>query len=196
MGPFRNSLDRIREYDRLVNIGEIGRRYFAMNAFDGVLTIIGVLMGNLTAGVEEPRIVVSTGLATCVAMGISGLWGAYLTEAAERQRELGELSRHTLIDMDDTRIGRASRWAVAVVAVVDGLSPFLAALIVLIPFFLSGLLPSIQWAYYSALGMALLSLFALGVFLGNISRGNLFLYGLRTVVAGLISIAISFLLGE
>jgi predicted membrane protein (TIGR00267 family) len=196
MGPVRSLLERIQEYDRLVNIGEIGRRYFAMNAFDGVLTIIGVLMGNLTAGVEEPRIVVSTGLATCVAMGISGLWGAYLTEAAERQRDLTELGRYTLIDMEDTRIGRASRVAVAVVAVVDGLSPFLAALIVLIPFFVSGLLPSIQWAYYASLGVALLSLFGLGVFLGNISRGNLLLYGLRTVVAGVISIGISFLLGE
>jgi predicted membrane protein (TIGR00267 family) len=196
VGPLRNFLEQIREYDRLVNISEIGRRYFAMNAFDGVLTIIGVLMGNLTAGVDEPRIVVSTGLATCVAMGISGLWGAYLTEAAERQRDLAELGRYTLTDLNDTRIGRASRIAVAVVAVVDGLSPFLAALIVLIPFFVSGLFPSIQWVYYSALGLALLSLFGLGLFLGNISRGNLIVYGAKTVVAGVISIAISFLLGE
>ena len=64
---------------------EIARRYFAMNAFDGVLTIIGVLMGNLVAGVSSAQIVLSTGLTTSGAMGISGLWGAYLTESAERK---------------------------------------------------------------------------------------------------------------
>jgi predicted membrane protein (TIGR00267 family) len=196
MSPFREMLYRLREYDNLANIGEIGRRYFAMNAFDGVLTIIGVLMGNLTARVEEPQIVVSTGLATCVAMGVSGLWGAYLTEAAERKRDLDELGRFTLTDLDGTRIGRASRVAVVTVALIDGLAPFLAALVVLIPFFAAGLFPAVAWAYYTSLGMALLALFGLGLFLGRISHGNLILSGLRTVVAGVLSILISFLLGE
>ena len=195
MSPFRNALHRIREYDKLVHISEIARRYFAMNAFDGVLTIIGVLMGNLTAGVDNPQIVVSTGLATCVAMGVSGFWGAYLTEAAERKRDLDELCRHTLTDLNNTRIGRASRAAAVTVSIVDGLSPFLAALIVLTPFFIVGLLPSITWAYYAALGMALLTLFGLGLFLGRISRDSWILYGAKTVVAGAASILIALLLG-
>jgi predicted membrane protein (TIGR00267 family) len=160
-----------------------------------VLTIIGVLMGNLMAGVDKPRIVVSTGMATCIAMGISGLWGAYLTEAAERRRDLVELGRYTLTDLSDTRIGRASRAAVAVVALIDGLSPFLAALVVLIPFFTAGLFPAVTWAYYSSLGMAMLTLFGLGLFLGRVSQGNLISYGIRTVIAGVLSIVISFLLG-
>lgn len=196
MRAFRDVLERIRGYDSLVNIAEIARRYFAMNAFDGVLTIIGVLMGNLTAGVVKPQIVVSTGLATCVAMGVSGLWGAYLTESAERQRDLEELSQYTLAALDDSRIGRASRAAVVTVALVDGLSPFLAALIVLTPFFAAALFSSITWVYYTSLGMALLTLFGLGVFLGHISRGNLILFGVKTVIAGLVSISISFLLGK
>jgi predicted membrane protein (TIGR00267 family) len=195
MSLFWSVLQHIREYDNLAHISEIARRYFAMNAFDGVLTIIGVLMGNLTAGVEEPQIVVSTGLSTCVAMGVSGLWGAYLTEAAERKRDLIELSRYTLTDLNDTRIGRASRAAVVMVALIDGFSPFLAAMVVLIPFFTVGLFPAITWAYYVSLGMALATLFGLGLFLGHICRGNLILYGAKTVVAGVASILISFLLG-
>ena len=192
---FQNSVRQLRSYDRLTNVGEIARRYFAMNAFDGVLTIIGVLMGNLAAGVEQAHIVVSTGLATCVAMGISGLWGAYLTEAAERKRSLLELNRQTLSDLSQTRIGRASRAAVVIVALIDGLAPFVAALMVLTPFFVAGLWPSILWAYYTALGLALLTLFALGAFLGHISQGNLLLYGIKTVIAGLICIFIGLILG-
>lgn len=194
MQVFHSLIESFREYNNLARIGEIARRYFAMNAFDGVLTIIGVLMGNFTAGVEEPRIVISTGLATCVAMGVSGLWGAYLTEAAERKRDITELGRFTLTDLNDSRIGRASRAAVVIVALVDGLSPFLAALIVLIPFFVSAMFPTITLVYYTSLAAALLTLFGLGLFLGRVSRGNLIVYGLKTVVAGVISIAISFLL--
>jgi predicted membrane protein (TIGR00267 family) len=194
MRSFRDILTRAREYDQLVNIGEIARRYFAMNAFDGVLTIIGVLVGNLTAGVADPRIVLSTGLATSVAMGISGLWGAYLTETAERQRELDELSQFTLTDLDDTRIGRASRVAAVTVAVVDGLSPFLAAVIVLTPFLGADLFSEITWAYYTSLLIALAALFALGLFLGRVSRGNVVVFGIKTVLAGVVSIVISYLL--
>ena len=185
----------LREYDKLANISEIARRYFAMNAFDGVLTIIGVLMGNLVAGVNDAKIVLSTGLATSVAMGVSGLWGAYLTESAERKRDLDELSRVTLTDLTDTRIGRASRAAIFIVAIVDGLSPFMAALIVLLPFFVAGNFDDLTWAYYTSLGLALLTLFSLGLFLGRISQGKMIQYGLKTVLAGVVSIVISFFLG-
>jgi predicted membrane protein (TIGR00267 family) len=194
--PFRRLIDRLQRYSQLVNMGEIARRYFAMNAFDGVLTIIGVLMGNFTAGVEEARIVVTTGLATCVAMGISGLWGAYLTEAAERKRELLELESYTLTDLQETSLGQASRAAVIIVALVDGFSPFLAALLVLLPFFFPQLFPTMRWTYMTAIGLALLALFGLGAFLGRVSRRNIVVYGLRTVIAGGISIAISLLLGH
>ena len=195
MRSLLEAVSYLREYDKLANISEIARRYFAMNAFDGVLTIIGVLMGNLVAGVNSAQIVLSTGLTTIVAMGISGLWGAYLTESAERKRDLDELSRFTLTDLTDTRIGRASRAAIVIVAIVDGLSPFMAALVVLLPFFLAGNFEDLTWAYYTSLGLALLTLFSLGLFLGRISHGRMIVYGFKTVLAGVVSIVISFFLG-
>jgi predicted membrane protein (TIGR00267 family) len=195
MRSLLEAVSYLREYDKLANISEIARRYFAMNAFDGVLTIIGVLMGNFVAGVNDARIVLSTGLATSFAMGVSGLWGAYLTESAERKRDLDELSRVTLTDLTNTRIGRASRAAIFIVAIVDGLSPFLAALIVLIPFIVAGSGENLTWAYYTSLGLALITLFSLGLFLGRISQGRMIVYGLKTVLAGVVSIVISFFLG-
>ncbi|MFC1922585.1 hypothetical protein ACFLY4_04785 [Chloroflexota bacterium] len=195
MRSLLEAVSYLREYDKLANISEIARRYFAMNAFDGVLTIIGVLMGNLVAGVNSAQIVLSTGLTTSIAMGISGLWGAYLTESAERKRDLDEVSRVMLTDLTDTRIGRASRAAIFIVAIVDGLSPFMAALVVLLPFFLAGNFEDLTWAYYTSLGLALFTLFSLGLFLGHISRGRMIVYGIKTVLAGVVSIVISFFLG-
>lgn len=190
----RQLFHKANQYNDIANVSEIARRYFAMNAFDGVLTIIGMLMGNMSAGISNANIVVTTGLSTCVAMGISGLWGSYLTESAERKHDLDELSKSTLTDLNNSRIGKASRYAAIVVSIVDGISPFLAALLVLIPFFFSSIFPSIQHVYYTALGVALLTLFALGAFLGKISKENLIISGIKTVIAGVASIVFSTLL--
>lgn len=187
-------VNAMREYSRIAGAAEIARRYFAMNAFDGVLTTIGVLMGSYVGGIRNPSVVIRTGVATSIAMGVSGLWGAYLTEAAERRRELCELEKVTLAELGDTKIGRASRLAVITVAIVDGLAPFLSALIVLIPLFFAALLPSIVVGYIICLIVALLSLFGLGVFLGRISNSSLLGYGIRTLVAGIIAILLSLLL--
>ena len=195
LGRFSRNLRTLREYSRIAGVAEIARRYMAMNAFDGVLTMIGVLMGNYVAGVRSASVVIHTGMATSIAMGVSGLWGAYLTEAAERKRELAELERASLTDLGQTRIGRASRVAVVIVALVDGLVPFVAALIVLLPLFAAGLLGNILVSYALALVLALVGLFGLGAFLGHVSGRSLVGYGLRTLVAGIVSIALSLLLG-
>ncbi len=100
-------------------------------------------MGNFTSGLSDPKIVVSTGLTTCVAVGISGLWSADLAESAERRRELLELSCRTLTDLNNTGIGKASRVAAITASLIVGLSPFLAALVVLTPSHMRGLLPDI-----------------------------------------------------
>lgn len=196
MNFFARKLHELREYSDIASIDEIARRYFAMNAFDGVLTIIGVLMGNYAAHVRDPTVVIVTGLSTCIAMGVSGLWGAYLTEAAERKRGLDDLESHTLTDLSRTKIGRASRVAVVVVALVDGLAPFLAALVVLFPFLFSGLLNDIVLNYYVSLAMALVVLFALGAFLGRVSKENLIISGLKMIGAGLVSILLTYILDK
>jgi VIT1/CCC1 family predicted Fe2+/Mn2+ transporter len=71
----------------------------------------------------------------------------------------------------------------------------MAALIVLTPFFVTLNAQDLTWVYYVSLGMALLTLFGLGLFLGTISKGKMLVYGLKTVLAGVVSIVISFFLG-
>jgi len=190
----RRRVQELKEYCELAEVGEIARRYFAMNAFDGVLTMIGVLMGNYLAQVRQPAIVISTGLSTCIAMGVSGLWGAYLTESAERKRDLDELQDRVLVDLSQTKIGRASRTAVVIVALIDALAPFISALAVLLPFFFVAFLTDIAVSYYLSLGIALAALFGLGAFLGKVCRGNVGVFGLKMITAGIVSMLLSYLL--
>ena len=182
------------EYSRLSGAGSIARRAFANNSFDGVLTMVGVVMGSFVVGVKDSSVVLVTGLSTALAIGISGGWGAYLTESAERRHELAELERTTLTDLHDTKIGKAARSAVVIVAMVDGLSPFMAAFLVVIPFFFAGFLPSIEYAFYASLGMALVSLFGLGAYLASISEENKVAYGAKTAIAGIVCMGLTLLM--
>jgi len=198
MNPRRQLAKRVddfREYERIAGFWEIARRALANNAFDGILTTIGVLMGSYVAGVRSAGIVVRTGIATSIAMGISGMWGAYLAESAERGRDLAELEKLSLTDLGSTKIGRASRVAVIVVSAVDGLAPFVSSMIVLIPMLLAPFLPTIILSYALSIAVALASLFVLGLFLGSICERNLLSYGLKTVFAGVVCIGVTYLLG-
>jgi len=194
MPSIREEVERLREYEDVVEIGEIARRLFAMNSFDGILTILGVLVGTYLAEVRVPQVIIVTGLATSVSMGVSGLWGAYLTESAERQKSLDDLECMTLTDLTNTRIGRASRAAVVIVALVDGLAPLLASALVLLPFFLTNLWGDITYSYYLALALAMVGLFGLGVFLGRTSKQSMVIAGLKTLVAGVVALVLSFLI--
>jgi predicted membrane protein (TIGR00267 family) len=138
--------------------------------------------------------VIRIGIAASVSIGVSGLWGAYLAESAERGRELAELERLSLTDLSDTKISRAGRVAVVVVSLVDGLSPLVSSLIVLLPFFFAPLIGNILISYALSLVVGLIGLFGLGMFLGHISERSLLGYGLRTVVAGVVAVTINFLL--
>ncbi len=194
MTHLRRELARLKEYHQVAEIGEIARRYFAMNSFDGILTILGVLTGNYLAGVSDSKVIVLTGMTTSVSMAVSGLWGAYLTESAERKKGLDDLEEHTLSDLSAPRIGRAAQAAVTVVALVDGLAPLLASLLVLLPFFITSLWGSILVSYYLAGAIALLALFGLGAFLGRISRQNLLVAGFKMILAGLVAVMLSYLI--
>lgn len=184
----------LRHYHEIAEVGEIARRYFAMNAFDGVLTAVGVLVGGYLGGVDSARAIVTVMLTTAVGMGVSGFYGSYLVEKAERRRALRELEESTLSNLHDTTIAAASRYATVVIAVVDGASPFVAALIVMLPFLFTGVV-SMPVAYYLAVAVAFVELFLLGAFLGAVSRERLWVSGLRLTLAGVIALVVSLLLG-
>jgi predicted membrane protein (TIGR00267 family) len=193
-GQLSQGIDSLREYERIAGFWQIARRALVNNAFDGVLTMVGVVMGQWVGGVESAATVILTGIATSISIGVSGLWGAYLAESAERGRELAELEKISLTDLGETKIGRASRVAVVVVSLVDGLSPLLSSLIVLTPFFFATLIGDIAVSYVVSMGLALVCLFVLGMFLGHISGRSLIGYGIRTAIAGVVAIVITRLL--
>ena len=187
------AFDRLSGYHDLAKVGDIARRYFAMNAFDGVLTSLGILVGAFVGGVQNAGAVVSVVAAAAASMGVSGAYGSYLIERAERRRTLRELEESTLSRLKDTDIGAASRYASLVVAIIDGVSPAAASAVILIPFFIVGS-SHLHAAFYAGGAIVFVELFLLGMFLGRVSRERLVVAGLKLVVAGVVSLALSLLL--
>ncbi len=190
----RDLIEAATSYSEIANIAEIARRSFGNNAFDGILTMLGVMMGSFASGIGNAKVVITTGLSTSIAIVISGAWGAYLTESAERKKDLNELGRSMLTDLNSSSIGRAGRFAAVAVAVVDGLSPFIGAIFPLIPFFFNAFFPNIRAVYFTAFAVALVELFALGLWLGNVAKENLIGYGIKTLLAGVASMLVGSLL--
>jgi predicted membrane protein (TIGR00267 family) len=127
------------------------------------------------------------GLGATLAMSLSGFVGAYMTEEAERARRLDSLEKSMLIELKNSVVGKAGRFASMWAAIIDGLSPALAAIVCLIPFFLSSRsLFSITLAVQLSIIIALAIMFMLGVFLGKISKRNMLLHGAKMLVVGLI----------
>ncbi|GAI01844.1 unnamed protein product [marine sediment metagenome] len=186
-------VDRVKTYNRIANITKIVRRYFAINGFDGVITSIGVLVGNYIIKVTEYKYVIIAGAAICISLGVSGVWSAYNSETAERRKELDDLEESTLHNLDETIISHAQKFAVKVLAAVNGLSPVVMAFIPLTPFLFGKYIP-INICYYSGFALAFLILFGIGLFLGKISRSNLVVSGIKMLVAGGFCIILSLLL--
>ncbi|MEW5936424.1 MAG: VIT1/CCC1 transporter family protein [Candidatus Thermoplasmatota archaeon] len=188
------SLRRWRLYAEVSEVGEIARRYFVMNAFDGALTTLGVVIGAYIAGRLDPLIIILAGLSGAIAMSISGFSGAYLTEAAERGRELKELERALLKPLKDTVQSRATHFATFLTAIVDALSPFLSSLLVLAPFIAAEVLPiPPDVAFYASITMTLIVMVILGSYLARISGQGVLRYGAKMLAVGVITAALCIL---
>jgi predicted membrane protein (TIGR00267 family) len=189
----RRRIERFREYLEVSKAHEIARRLFVMNAFDGALTIMGVVIGAHFSGVSSPHVVITAGIGGAVAMGISGISGAYLAERAERKRDLKKLEMAMLTKLDNTHFARASEFASFVVAFVDGISPAISASILVMPYFLVPRI-SMDTAFYVSLFLGLAVLFTLGLFLARISDERPIISGIQMIVIGIITIVIVSLL--
>jgi predicted membrane protein (TIGR00267 family) len=177
---------------------EIARRYLAMNAFDGALTMLGLIMGGLlTINPLNPKpgfsAILLAAFGTSIAMAISGFSGSYLAESAERDREVIDLGRAMLTDMSDSMYAKAGRTTSVVVAIVDGASPAIAAFIIIIPlFFVPAGILDYHIAFYIAIGICMTLLFFLGLFLGAVSKKNMWAYGAKTLFAGIVTAILMF----
>ncbi|MHA1525484.1 MAG: VIT1/CCC1 transporter family protein [Promethearchaeota archaeon] len=222
MSPLEEIIDKWKQYSKMSNLGEIARRKFFNNCFDGALTCAGIISGMFilflaNPGLLVPSNVIITGFATALAIGISGLWGAFLSEEAERKKKIRDLKKEMVIlDEEDgeveietgkvekksrkkkksqeTIITKSENFATIVASLVDGGAPVLGASLPLIPFFFGESLTIMHFisSYIILVGL----LVYLGIYLGQISGGGRLRYALHLVAAGVVTLIVTLLLGQ
>ncbi len=175
----------------------IARRYLVTNGFDGALTMLGLMVGFQTAGDRiDLSMAINGCLGAAVALLVSGLSSAYLSETVERRKELQELEGALLSDLTNTNYGYASRAIPIMVALVNGLAPFIISVLIIAPLWLAdnNLVQFSISPFSAAIINALLLIFLLGVFLGRVSNQFWLWMGIRTLLIAMITVALILLL--
>jgi predicted membrane protein (TIGR00267 family) len=173
---------------------DIMRRYFIVNGFDGALTMLGLMMGFLLSTPADLSVIINACLGAGIALGMSGLSSAYISESAERTRALGKLEEAMATDLQNSAHGEAVRVVPWVVALVNGLAPLIISLLILLPLLLADAGVQLPLpALYAAVMVALILVFLLGIFLGRIADTSWLRSGFQAlftavVTAGLIVI--------
>ncbi|MFQ5642765.1 MAG: hypothetical protein ACE5FQ_03600 [Thiogranum sp.] len=189
-------LKQIKTLLAISGSGEIMRRYFVVNGFDGALTMLGLIMGFYVSERVDPAIVITSCLAAALALGMSGIASAYISEAAERRRTLAQLEKAMVTSLDESHHARAALWIPWLVALVNGIAPLLIALVIITPLWLArsgmelatGPLPA-------AMFVALAIIFLLGVFLGRVG-GTFWLWsGLQSLAVALLTVGLIYIVG-
>ncbi len=206
-------LQQWKQYSKMSDLGEIARRKFFNNCFDGALTCAGIVSGIFIiflAGSSNfaPKDVIITGFATALAIGISGLWGAFLSEEAERKKKMLDMKKEmAIMEKENVKpdksnknnkkekplLEKAEYFATIIASLVDGGAPVLGSSLPLIPFFFGLSLTFIHFIFSYIILAALL--IYLGIYLGKISGGGRAKYAMHLVTAGVVTLLVSILLG-
>ncbi len=183
---------RVRDYADITNVGPIIRRYFVIGAFDGALTILGVVIGAFVAGASEADkpLVLAASLSAGIGLAISSAVGAYEAERVEKKLDQYTIERAMLTKMSEEHRD-AFRFAAVLSALVHGIAPLIAAIVPIVPFYFL----DVRSATVAAITVTLLLLFIIGTYLGRLVRDRFFLTGLRFVAAGLGTAVLLWLLG-
>jgi len=173
---------------------DIVRRYFVVNGFDGALTMLGLIIGFLVSTPANLSVIINVCLGAAIALGMSGLSSAYISESAERKRALGKLERAMISDLQESAHGDATRWVPLLIALVNGLAPLIISLLILLPLWLSlaGVALPVP-PLYAAIFVALLLVFLLGIFLGRIAGVSWLRSGIQTLLVALVTATLIYL---
>ncbi|MGD8743776.1 MAG: hypothetical protein PVH46_10160 [Granulosicoccaceae bacterium] len=172
----------------------IVRRYFVVNGFDGALTMLGLIIGFLISASTDLSVIITACLGAAIALGMSGVSSAYISEAAERRHELLKLQEAMVTDLQESAHGAAARWVPMLIALVNGLAPLLISLLIIVPLWLAELgVPLPLSPLYIAIMVALLLIFLLGVFLARIANISWLRSGLQALFVAIITVALIYL---
>jgi predicted membrane protein (TIGR00267 family) len=162
-----------------VNLVE-GFQGVAFGTMDGLITILGVVIG-IASATQSSGIVIISGIVVGIANSFGNCFGFYASELAERGEHIRE--NQDVSSMTETRRSTALAFVTSLASMT----------VLVVPF---ALLTNLSYAMIVSLTVALVMLFVLGALVGKLSQESHWKFGIRYVLLGLIGAALSFIAGS
>ncbi|MGZ8892629.1 MAG: VIT1/CCC1 transporter family protein [Halobacteriota archaeon] len=140
-------------------------RYVILGSIDGLLATLGIILGVSVVSASN-SIVVSAGFGGAIALALTNGLGSYLAESTIEHGKLVKTERSLLRKLSNTYVESQSKKRIVKDALTHGGASFLASLVPLAPWILG-----VGSAFVSVF-LSLITLVALGVYSGYISRQN------------------------
>jgi len=186
-------IKKFREELLILKAQDIIIRYWILNSFDSILVMIGILVGAFLSKNITRELVIDVGIASALAMFVSGFFGAYTTEQAESYKEINEIEKAMLKKLEGKLFKGAKKEVPLITALSNGLSPLFNSLIILIPFFMKGFF-GVKNAFYASMTIAITLLFVIGCYLGKISRKNIIMNGFKVIIIAIVAIVLIYII--
>ena len=191
-------LHRLEEELILTGRYTVARAHVAEEIFDGVLPLLGIILaGYIAAHMQESFLVFETtllaALGASIAHFISGFGGTYLAESAEGKQLIEQLRASKESKLSRPVIVSIEHETTLFLSILKGVVPAGAVLITVSPM----LMALFGWIDY--IGSFLVSiivglsiLFVLGIFLGRVAKTNVWISGFKTLMAGILTLLVLF----
>ncbi len=184
----------LREAWKREDVKSISRRYFISNGFDGTLTSVGVTVGSFLSGVSSGMTVFQIGIGATIGLATSGVWSVWEIERAEKLAELQDIESSMLRPLEETEVYERKMEGRVINALMSGLGPTIAMLLIVSPFLLEAAFISMLQATLLSVAIAVGLLFSFGAYMGSISKQRWYVAGVRMGLAGLVVAALNVVL--
>jgi len=162
-------------------------RYIILGSIDGLLATLGIIVGVSVTSASDV-VIVSAAFGGAIALALTNGLGSYLAESTIEYGKLAVTEKSLLRDLSDTYVESQSRRKIMKDAVFSGAASFIGSLVPMSPYLLS------VGSVTVSIALSLISLIALGIYAGYISKQSYAVSVLKMVGLGaLIIIAVQLL---
>jgi predicted membrane protein (TIGR00267 family) len=149
----------------LVRIGYEESRYIILGTIDGLLAVLGIVIGTQSI-TSDSRIIIGASLSGAIALALTNGAGSYLAESTVEYAKIAKMERAMLRSLNDTSIERKAKKKIVAQSLVHGGSSFLGSMIPIVPL----LIPPIANGPLPSIILSILTLVALGFLSGRVSK--------------------------
>jgi predicted membrane protein (TIGR00267 family) len=169
--------------------GEEGR-YLILGTIDGLLAVLGIIIG-LSAATSNADIIVRAALGGGIALCLTNGVGSYLAETAVVYGRISSVEHAMLETLRDTHIEKQAKRKIMRDSIIHGGTSLVGSIIPVVPF----LFLHDGSALYVAIGLCAVVLIGLGLYSGHVSKQSYIKSVVRMIGLGALIVIICSLLG-